>query len=179
MSFVVCSTDLLTSSLELFPKMFAAQPRARALGSGIRHVPTVPQAERLSGAGKVGGFARQSTNVSCFRSMVPANHQTIRAVISSEDSKTSGAAKLVEDAKGSNGSLTSASVGGSIEVRAAVTIRKKMKENMSDKFEEQWESFINGIGRGILIQLISEDIDPGKLKMLTILLNHKSLVPLE
>lgn len=85
----------------------------------------------------------------------------IRAVISSEDSKTSGGAKVVDKSKGSNGSLAASSVSGGIEVRAVITIRKKIKEKIADKFEDQWESFMNGIGRGILIQLISEDIDPG------------------
>ncbi|XVF85210.1 hypothetical protein PTKIN_Ptkin17bG0099700 [Pterospermum kingtungense] len=69
--------------------------------------------------------------------------------------------KAVESAKKSSvleqkdvdGSLVS---GSSVrEVRAVVTIRKKIKE----KVENQWELFMNGIGRGILIQLISEQID--------------------
>ena len=30
-----------------------------------------------------------------------------------------------------------------------------------DEREDQWEYFINGIGRGISIQLVSEEIDPG------------------
>jgi lipoxygenase len=50
---------------------------------------------------------------------------------------------------------------GGIDVRAVITIRKKMKEKINEKIEDQWEYFINGIGRGISIQLVSEEIDPG------------------
>lgn len=79
----------------------------------------------------------------------------MRAVISSGDSKAGveTAKKIVEE---DNGSL-----GSSRNVRAVITIRKKMKERLTDKIEDQWESIVNGIGRGISIQLISEDIDPG------------------
>lgn len=86
--------------------------------------------------------------------------RSVRAVISSEeDSKT--AAGVLETSKGSNGFLGSSRNSG-MELRAVVTIRKKMKEKLVDKVEDQWVSLINGIGRGILIQLISEDIDPGQ-----------------
>ncbi|OIW18006.1 hypothetical protein TanjilG_07590 [Lupinus angustifolius] len=47
-----------------------------------------------------------------------------------------------------------------IEVKAMITIRKKMKEKLIDKIEDQWEYFINGVGQGIQIQLISHQIDP-------------------
>ncbi|KAJ7945523.1 Lipoxygenase [Quillaja saponaria] len=79
----------------------------------------------------------------------------------------SGGDKTVEtttsplDSKDINGSvLTSSSSNSSIEVRAVVTIRKKMKEKINEKMEDQWEYFMNGIGQGIQIQLISEEIDP-------------------
>lgn len=113
----------------------------------------------MAGGRKFGRLGRKSTKYgSGFRSTVPVNYKTVRAVISSEeDSKT--AAKVLGTAKGSNGFLGSSRSSG-MEVRAVVTIRKKMKEKLVDKVEDQWVSFINGIGRGILIQLISEDIDP-------------------
>lgn len=47
-----------------------------------------------------------------------------------------------------------------IDVRAVVTIRRKMKQRLVDKVEDQWESFVNGIGKGILLQFVSEEIDP-------------------
>ncbi|CAA7405161.1 unnamed protein product [Spirodela intermedia] len=47
-----------------------------------------------------------------------------------------------------------------IEVRAVVTIRKKMKKNINERVVEHWDSFVHGIGRGILIQLVSEEVDP-------------------
>ena len=132
-----------------------AQPRISNLTSDIQYVPT-RRSETNTGGGKVGRMVRKSiTCVPGFKSTVPANHKSIRAVISSEDSKT--AAKVMETSKGSDGSLSALGR----EVKAVITIRKKMKEKLVDKVEDQWESFINGIGRGIFIQLISEDIDPG------------------
>lgn len=81
---------------------------------------------------------------------------SIWAVISSGDKALDAASPL--ESKESNGSLLSS--GGGIEVRAVVTVRKKMKEKITEKLEDQWEFFVNGFGQGILIQLISEEIDP-------------------
>lgn len=67
-------------------------------------------------------------------------------MVSKEESKSSTAAK----------SRSAAVNGGMIDLKAIITIKKKMKE----KIEDTWESFMIGIGHGILIQLISEDIDP-------------------
>lgn len=50
-----------------------------------------------------------------------------------------------------------------IQVRAVVTIKKKMKEKIGEKLGDQWEYLVNGVGQGIQIQLISHDIDPGYL----------------
>jgi len=82
---------------------------------------------------------------------------SIRAVISSGDKALEAASPL--ESKESNGSLLSS--GGGIEVRAVVTVRKKMKEKITEKIEDQWEFFVNGFGKGILIHLISQEIDPG------------------
>uniref|UniRef100_A0A2P2MML9 Lipoxygenase n=4 Tax=Rhizophora mucronata TaxID=61149 RepID=A0A2P2MML9_RHIMU len=82
---------------------------------------------------------------------------SIKAAISRED-KAVKSAKSLEEV---NGSLsTSVKNRGVIDLKAVITIRKKMKENISEKIEDQWEFFINGIGQGIVIQLISEEIDP-------------------
>lgn len=83
---------------------------------------------------------------------------SVRAVISSGD-KTLEAASPLESKGESNGSLGSLR-GGGIEVRAVVTVRKKMKETLTEKMEDQWEFFVNGFGQGIIIRLISEEIDP-------------------
>ena len=84
----------------------------------------------------------------------------IRAAISRGD-KTVESPKHVQS-KEFNGPLTSSSSSPEgIEVRAVVTIRKKMKEKLNEKMEDQWEYFVNGIGKGIQIQLISEEVDPG------------------
>ncbi|GFQ07549.1 lipoxygenase 6 chloroplastic [Phtheirospermum japonicum] len=122
--------------------MLTSQPRPTSLR----------RPEYISGAGKHEG------KPATFYGFRPSRRAVIRAVISGGDSKTGveKAEKIVE----SNRSLVSSSSGGVINVRAAVTIRKKMKEKLTEKVEDQWESFVNGIGRGILIQLISQDIDP-------------------
>ncbi|MCI25249.1 lipoxygenase 6 choloroplastic-like, partial [Trifolium medium] len=86
----------------------------------------------------------------------------VHAVISGGDSKT---ATSPLDSKENNGLVVqrgSGSSGGSnngevLEVKAVVTIRKKMKSNI---VEDQLEYFINGAGQGIQIQLVSEQIDP-------------------
>lgn len=104
-----------------------------------------------------------------LRSRVTGKHHrpAIRAVISGGDnSKTvegGGDAKGVVEIQEDLSLPVSSSGKGEegIDVRAVITIRKKMKEKLTDKIEDQWESFITGIGQGILIQLISEDIDPG------------------
>ncbi|KAK4429705.1 Lipoxygenase 6, chloroplastic [Sesamum alatum] len=127
--------------------MLTAQPKPTSLR----------RPEAISGAGKHQRLTGKAASFSGFRR--PGRRAAvIRAVISSGDSKAGvgTAEKGVE----SNGSLVSSSGSGGIRVRAVMTIRKKMKERLSEKIEDQWESFINGIGRGILIQLISEDIDP-------------------
>ncbi|GMN49173.1 hypothetical protein TIFTF001_018336 [Ficus carica] len=93
---------------------------------------------------------------------------SVRAAISKGD-KAVGSSVPVQrkDANGSlisssssSSSSSSPSPAGGTEVRAVVTIRKKMKEKLIEKVEDQWEFFINGIGQGIQIQLISEELDP-------------------
>ncbi|KAL0421537.1 UNVERIFIED_CONTAM: Lipoxygenase 6, chloroplastic [Sesamum latifolium] len=126
--------------------MLTAQPKPTSLR----------RPEAISGFGKHQRLNGKAASFSGFRPSRRA--AVIRAVISSGDSKTG--VETAEKGVESNGSLVSSSGSGSISVRAVITIRKKMKERLSEKIEDQWESFINGIGRGILIQLISEDIDP-------------------
>ncbi|KAL2253735.1 UNVERIFIED_CONTAM: Lipoxygenase 6, chloroplastic [Sesamum indicum] len=112
--------------------------------------------EAISGSAK---YLRLTGKAASFSGFRPSRRAAvIRAVISSGDSKTG--VETAEKGMESNGWLVSSSGSGSIRVRAVIRIRKKMKERLSEKIEDQWESFINGIGRGILIQLISEDIDP-------------------
>lgn len=111
--------------------------------------------------------AQLESNGRARRSWVPghrspvAGARPIRAVISSEDKTVEGGAKAVESKDGNvlSSSSSSSSAKG-IDVRAVITIRKKMKEKITEKIEDQWEGFINGIGQGISIQLVSEEIDP-------------------
>ncbi|KAF9601202.1 hypothetical protein IFM89_017387 [Coptis chinensis] len=81
---------------------------------------------------------------------------SIRAVIRSGD-KNVGTKEV--PMKDSHGALTSKG-GEAIDVKLVMTIRNKMKEKLTEKIKYKWESFINGIGQGILIKLISEEIDP-------------------
>ncbi|KAI8528010.1 hypothetical protein RHMOL_Rhmol12G0118400 [Rhododendron molle] len=116
------------------PDPSAATRRTAAIGGGT-HVP---------------GFQ--------FKVKEKSRRGLVRAVISGGDNKTRE--KLASDHEYNNGSVFSSPSGAWIDVRAVITIRKKMKEKINDKIEDQWEWFVNGIGQGILIQLISEEIDP-------------------
>ncbi|GFY91539.1 hypothetical protein Acr_07g0017350 [Actinidia rufa] len=80
----------------------------------------------------------------------------VRAVISGGDKKKT----VVETSKELNGSAVES--GGWVDVRAVITIRKKMKERMIDKIEDQWEYVVNGMGQGICLHLISDQIDPDR-----------------
>ncbi|KAJ4710890.1 Lipoxygenase [Melia azedarach] len=89
----------------------------------------------------------------------------IRAVVNSDQNKsTAETATKSLNAKDVNGSLlvgsSTSKEEGLIDVKAVITIRKKMKEKLIEKVEDQWELFMNGIGQGMTMQLISEEIDP-------------------
>ncbi|XP_022881763.1 lipoxygenase 6, chloroplastic [Olea europaea var. sylvestris] len=122
--------------------MLTAQPRTIALR----------QSEIIITAGKHHRLARNPTRLQGLVTSRP-----VRAVIRSGDNNTKvdTARKLTEN----NGPLASSKHAG-IHVRAVITIRKKIKENILEKIEDNWESLMSGIGRGILIKLISQDIDP-------------------
>lgn len=94
--------------------------------------------------------------------------RVIRAAVNRSDQNSATAETVATetlDSKELNGSLmvSSSSVHEDkvIDVRAVITVRKKSKERLVDKIEDQWERFINGIGQGISLRLISEEIDPG------------------
>ncbi|GLT86620.1 hypothetical protein SLE2022_047490 [Rubroshorea leprosula] len=130
--------------------MFALKPlspfKSTFSGNPLRRAPAVNGVSRLSRMSRSGWYS--------------ASRLTVRAVISSEDKAVEGAGKLVEG-KDVNGSMASGSQAkDGIEVRAVVTIRKKMKEKITEKIEHQWELLMSGFGQKILIQLISEEIDP-------------------
>ncbi|XP_057949532.1 lipoxygenase 6, chloroplastic isoform X2 [Malania oleifera] len=103
---------------------------ARPLRRPPPRVPTAP----------VGAHARsRRTRVPCFR--------PVQAVISGGDKNVE--AVTTPEAQNINE-----------DVRAVMTVRRKMKEKLVDKVEDQWVSILNGIGQGISIQLVSEEIDP-------------------
>ncbi|ONK66147.1 uncharacterized protein A4U43_C06F4620 [Asparagus officinalis] len=45
-------------------------------------------------------------------------------------------------------------------VRAAVTVRRKMKQGLKEKAEDQLDAFSDKIGRNVVLELVSTEIDP-------------------
>ncbi|KAG6482214.1 lipoxygenase 6, chloroplastic-like isoform X1 [Zingiber officinale] len=79
----------------------------------------------------------------------------VRAVISSDDKSVS---TLPSDpAVVPGGAFWSPA--DSIDVRLVLTVRNRIKERLVEKIENQWEYFVNGIGQGIRVQLVSEEVD--------------------
>ncbi|XP_019200459.1 PREDICTED: lipoxygenase 6, chloroplastic [Ipomoea nil] len=137
--------------------MPTVQPRTTTFCSNIQHVLNLRRPDVISGAGRNHRARRRATPFPGLR------QPTIQAVVRSGDSKATveeAAGKVMEKGLDEGGNKGLMEFGTSIDVRAVITLRKKMRERLVDKIEDQWVSFINGIGKGILIQLISEDIDP-------------------
>ncbi|KAL9261233.1 Lipoxygenase 6, chloroplastic-like protein [Drosera capensis] len=89
----------------------------------------------------------------------------IRAVTSRDhekivDTSAPGAPITAGEADLGNGSAFGPEGSKWVMVKAEVTIRKKIKARLIDKMEDQWSSFVSYFGQGVLVQLISEDIDP-------------------
>lgn len=133
--------------------MFAVTPantlKSNLSGNAFRRSPLI-----LAGA-----FAGRRRKIR-FPATGPRNVK-IQAVVRGGDKIVETNTESPAESKETNGSVLSASGGEGIRVRAVVTIRKKMKEKLTDKLEDQWEHLVNGLGQGIQIQLISEEIDPG------------------
>ncbi|PON52462.1 Lipoxygenase [Parasponia andersonii] len=136
--------------------MFSVKPTNTPLNSSISGDRRL---RLITGAGNNGGIRR--THVAVSGSGL-GGRGSFRAAISSGDKTVETSAAAPVQSKEVNSSLTSSSSSppDGIEVRAVVTIRKKMKEKLTEKMEDQWEFFVNGIGQGIQIQLISEEVDP-------------------
>ncbi|XP_065044825.1 lipoxygenase 6, chloroplastic-like [Musa acuminata AAA Group] len=92
---------------------------------------------------------------SCRRSIAS---RTVRAVISSDD-KSVGTLPSQPAAVGV-ALRAAAPPGDSIDVRVVLTVRNRIKEKLVSKIGDQLEYFVNGIGQGIAVQLVSEEIDP-------------------
>ncbi|TKY59872.1 Lipoxygenase 6 [Spatholobus suberectus] len=87
----------------------------------------------------------------------------VQAVVSGgEKSQTTATTSPLDskERKGKGSVASGSGVDEGIQVRAVVTIRKKMKEKIGEKLRDQWEYFVNGVGQGIKIHLISDEIDP-------------------
>lgn len=85
---------------------------------------------------------------------------TVRAVLS-RDGKS--ASPLPSQSAAPGGPRKPSSPAEAIDVRVVLTVRNKLNEKLVEKIEDRWEYFINGIGQGIVVQLVSEEMDPGKL----------------
>ena len=121
-----------------------------------------PTVRRHSETSVTGKFSWKITHLVPSYRPPQKQRALVKAVVSSngDNNKTSKSAEQVQVNQDSESASKSTSKDG-IDVKAVITIRKKLKEKLSEKIEDQWESFIIGIGQGILIQLISQDIDPG------------------
>lgn len=118
------------------------------ISSGLS-LPTVGRHLEASVTGK---YCYKSTHLVPFYRVPQKQRGLVKAVqVNQENESVSGS---------SSSSTSSSSKSDGIDVKAVITIRKKIKEKLNEKIEDQWESFIIGIGQGILIQLISQDIDP-------------------
>lgn len=82
---------------------------------------------------------------------------TVRAVLSRDDKSVT---PLPSKSAAPGGPPRPSSPTEAIDVKVVLTVRNKLKEKLVDKIEDQWEYFINGIGQGIVVQLVSEEIDP-------------------
>lgn len=93
------------------------------------------------------------------------NRGLVKAVISGGD-KTA-VAEMGKELSGSGPHSdtdysSAAASSGKIDVRAVLSVRKKMRQRLVDKMEDQLESFMNAVGQGISLQLVSEEFDPGQ-----------------
>ncbi|KAG9147258.1 hypothetical protein Leryth_017997 [Lithospermum erythrorhizon] len=130
--------------------MLVSQPRTTTANLA----PVVARrVEAISGTGKNGGIALKSSQLHGLSKNMKC--KPIRAVISGGDDK-----KVVDEAEEKKGQLSSLRRGGDLDVRTVITIRKNIKEKITEKVEDQWESLVTSLGRGIMVQLISEEIDP-------------------
>ena len=95
----------------------------------------------------------------------------VRAVISREEKAVDQ-----EDEKSKNRSVVYSSSSpafpwqrskytGTKTVMAVVKIRKKMREKLTERLGHQFELLMKAVGQGMLIQLVSEDIDPGSFSL--------------
>ncbi|GFY88155.1 PLAT/LH2 domain-containing lipoxygenase family protein [Actinidia rufa] len=134
-----CSRWVLCSLVKLvFNDAYISTKIHHRQVSPLRRPPTAA----IAGRARVPGFGTR------------VNRVCVRAVISEGDKKKT----MVETSKELNESAVES--GGWVDVRAVITIRKKMKENLNEKIEDQWEYVVNGMGQGICLQLISDQIDP-------------------
>ncbi|WOL14345.1 lipoxygenase 6, chloroplastic [Canna indica] len=85
--------------------------------------------------------------------------RTVRAVLRSDDKSVS---MLPQQLAASDGALKPAvpRPGDPVDVRVVLTVRNRIRQKLVDKIENQWEYFVNGVGQGITVQLVSEEIDP-------------------
>lgn len=146
-----------TTSVKSNLQCYLRSPAIAGTGKfgGVREIPLFSSGSRVKGRGSI-------------RAVISGEDKNVKSPSTGTGTETGAPLKSTD----ANGSLPSSSSSGGIEVKAVVTIRKKMKEKLGEKMEDQWEFFINGIGQGILIQLISEEVDPGLYLLLVFYVVH-------
>lgn len=92
-----------------------------------------------------------------------ARRGVIKASIVSGKGDAKTAEKTTSISDSNEAAFSPPSLAPARNVRAVITIRNKMKETLTENVEDQLQRLVNGMGQGISIQLISEEIDPGIL----------------
>lgn len=52
----------------------------------------------------------------------------------------------------------------SVAARAVVTVRRKRKEDVKERVAEQMDAYADRVGRSVLLELVSTETDPSKLR---------------
>jgi lipoxygenase len=71
-------------------------------------------------------------------------------------------AAISEDIIKTNNKTTVPEKAVNFKVRAVVTVRNKHKEDLKATIVKQLDSFTDKIGRNVVLELISTDVDPSK-----------------
>ncbi|KAJ6801839.1 lipoxygenase 6, chloroplastic [Iris pallida] len=102
--------------------------------------------KRTSGAGSSSSSSRRAS-------------VAVRAVISSDDKKSVAVATSSSSGQQQQRQQQMSSPPSAIDVTVVLTVRSRLKEKLLEKAKDRWEHFVTGIGQGILLQLVSNDVD--------------------
>uniref|UniRef100_A0A0D6QUV2 Lipoxygenase n=1 Tax=Araucaria cunninghamii TaxID=56994 RepID=A0A0D6QUV2_ARACU len=120
-------------------------------------------------AGKLGSWTQDR---SWFVPVVMSRRSKSRIVVLAAHQKESGGEQfgrkvnypvlraLLSDKRAPAVSVVAPEKPVQFDVQAVVTVRRKRKERLRESLERHWDSLIDGIGRNVVMQLVSESIDP-------------------